>query len=326
MQNRTLGIASMALGALAMSGVPVVQAAEEYPTRSIRFIIPFPPGGSNDIIGRLLGAHLTERLGRPVIIDNRSGAGGTLGTDIAAKSSPDGHTLLMASAAYAFAPAMYAKLPYEPTKAFIAVSKLGTGPTALCVYPGFPAKSVKELVAMAKAKPGQINFASAGVGSFQHLSVELFKLLSGIDIAHIPFKGGFPAMVDVMAGNTQILSGTIVQTMPQIRAGKLRGLATGGAKRSPVLPDLPTVAEAGVPGYEAANWWVIMVPSGTPAGVVQRLDKEIGSILALPEIEKRFTADGAQTDYLGANEAARFVTSEIERWSKVVKQAGIKPQ
>ncbi len=318
----------MLLGMLMMAALPVstVHAAtDDYPNRPIRLLIPFPPGGSNDIIGRMLGVHLGERLGRPVIIDNRSGAGGNLGVELAAKSNPDGYTMLMISAAFSFAPSMYEKLPYDSVKSFAPVAKIGSGPNSLAVFPGLPVRTAKELIALAKAKPGQINFASAGVGSSVHLASELFKAMAAIDVVHIPFKGGFPAMVDVMSGNSQFIIGTLVQALPQIRSGKLRGLGIAAKKRSPAMPELPTIDESGLPGYEAANWWGLMFPAKTPAAIVNRIDKEIAEILKLPEVTKRFASDGAEPDHVSQGEFAKFIAAETAKWTRVVKQAGIKP-
>lgn len=298
-------------------------AAESYPTRPIRLIVPFPPGGSNDIIGRLLGQQIGERVGQSVVIDNRPGAGSTLGIDIASKSAPDGYTVVIISAAYSFGPSLYKKLPYDPVKSFITVAKIGDGPNVFTVNPNVPAKTIKELVALAKAKPGTLNFASAGIGSAQHLWFEYFKMLSGVNIVHVPYKGGAPAMVDVIAGNAQIAIGTIVQMLPLIKSEKLRGLATGGRKRNAALADLPTVDEAGVKGYEGANWWGLMLPAGTSKAIVDRLDKEIQAVLAKPEIQQQFSSMGADADYLSQGEFARFIAVETSKWTKVAKQAGI---
>ena len=312
-----VGILALAAGA---------RAAEEWPARPVRFIIPFPPGGSNDIIGRPIARHLGERQGKPFVIDNRSGAGGNLGIDLAARANPDGHTLLMISAAYAFGPSMYQKLPFDPMKSFAFVTKIGNGPNVLSVHPGLPVKSTGELIALAKAKPGELNFASAGVGSSVHLASELFKSMAKIDVVHIPFKGGFPAMVDVMSGNSQYIIGTLVQALPQVRAGKLRALGLASKKRLAAVPDLPTIAESGLPGYEAANWWGLVVPAGTAQAVVDRLDKEVAQILALPEVTKRFAADGAEPDPMSQGEFRKFIVAETDKWTRVVRQAGIKPQ
>ncbi|MCC6533889.1 MAG: tripartite tricarboxylate transporter substrate binding protein [Burkholderiales bacterium] len=322
MSLRVMFAATIAAAALP----PCVQAADDWPVRSIRMIIPFPPGGSNDIIGRLLGMHLGERVGKQIVVDNRAGAGGNLGTDIAAKSNPDGYTMLIISAAYAFGPSMYQKLPFDPVKAFVPVAKIGNGPNVVSIFPGLPARTAKELIALAKAKPGQLNFASSGVGSSVHLASELFKSMAAIDIVHIPFKGGFPAMVDVMSGNSQIIIGTLVQALPHIKSGKLRALGMASKQRSAAMPELPTIDESGLPGYEAANWWGIMFPAGTPGGIVDRIDRELAQILLLPDIRKRFAADGAEPEHLSQGEFGKFIAAETAKWSRVVKQAGIKPQ
>src|SRR5262249_10983759 len=236
-------------------------AAEVYPSKPVRLIVPFPPGGSNDIVARMIGAQLGERLGKQVVVDNRGGAGGVLGTEIAAKSPADGYTPLLLSSAYAINPSLY-KLSFDQAKAFAPVTILASGPNALSVFPGLPVKSVKELIALAKEKPGQLNYAAAGVGSFQHLGSELFRSMAGIDIVGVQLKGGGPAMIDVIGGHSQIVIGSLIQSLPHIRSGKLRVLAVGGSKRSGILSDVPTIAEAGVPGYEANNWWGIVAPAG----------------------------------------------------------------
>ena len=298
-------------------------AADAYPSRPVRLIIPFPPGGSNDIVGRLIATKLTERLGKQVIADNRGGAGGVLGTEQAAKSEPDGYTLLLISAAHAINASLY-KLPYDHERSFVPVAKLGSGPNVLTVYPGVPVNSVKDLVALAKDKPGQLVCSSAGVGSFQHLGSELFKMLASIDIMIVQFKGGGPAMIDTLGGHSQISLGSLIQTVPHIRSGKLKALGTGGVKRSPILSDVPTIAEAGVPGYEATNWWGILAPTGTPQAIVDRLHKEVSAILAAPDTKKLFQSEGADTDPMGPGEFGPFITAETAKWARVVKQANIK--
>lgn len=299
--------------------------AQTYPSKPVRLIIPFPPGGSNDIVGRLIATQLTERLGKQVVVDNRGGAGGVLGSDIAAKSPPDGHTLLIVSAAYAFNPSLY-KLPFDPAKAFVPVAKLATGPNALAVYPGLPVNSVKDLIALAKEKPGKLHYAAAGVGSFQHMGSELFRIQAGINLVGVQFKGGGPAMIDVMGGHTQICIGSLIQILPHHRSGKLKVLGTGGSKRSAALPDVPTIAEAGVAGYEANNWWGILAPAGTPPAIVDRLHKELSVILTSAETQKQFTTQGAEVDEVGPAEFGRYIASETAKWARVVKEAGIKAE
>ena len=300
-------------------------AADSYPARPIRLIVPFPPGGSNDIIARVIGQQLGERLGKPLVIDNRGGAGGLVGTETAVHAQPDGYTLLIISVAYSYNPAIY-KLPYDPVKAIAPIGQLGTGPNALVVHPSVPAKSVKELVALAKAKPGQLNYATAGIGSFQHLSSEMFRIMSGANIVHIPYKGGSPAMLAVIAGQAQISIGSLLQELPHIRSGKMRALGTGGAKRSPALPDVPTIAEGGVTGYEANNWWGIVGPVGMPPAIVKKVNAEIASILAQPETQKWFLGEGGEAVSRTPDEFRHWILSEMAKWGKVVKQAGIKAE
>jgi tripartite-type tricarboxylate transporter receptor subunit TctC len=313
-----LAVAAAILAANAM--------AQSYPTKPVRMIIPFPPGGSNDIVGRMIAMQLSERLGKQVVADNRGGAGGIIGTETAAKAVPDGHTLLMISAAYAFNPSLYKTLPFDPIKSFMPVTLLGTGPNLLAVYPGVPANSVKELIALAKAKPGELNYASAGVGSFQHLGSEFFRIMTGINIVCVQFKGGGPATLDVIAGHTQISIGSLIQTLPHIRTGRLRALGTGGTKRNPTLPDVPTIAEAGVPGYEANNWWGILAPAQTPQAIINRLHGELGVILASQETQKRFQTEGAEAAAMTPTELGKFIAAEITKWARVVKEAGIKAE
>jgi len=317
----------LAISALIVLGAPGVKAlaADAWPARPIRLIVPFPPGGSNDIVARLVGAHLTQRLGKTVVVDNRAGAAGTIGTETAVRSQPDGHTLLIISVAYAYNPMVY-KLPYDPVKAISPVTLLGTGPTSLVINPGLPINSVKDLVALAKSKPGQVIFASAGVGSFTHLSGELFRIMAGIDVVHVPFKGGGPAMLEVMSGRAQYTMGTIVQAMPHIRSGRLKVLGIGSAKRIATLPDTPTIAESGVPGYEASNWWGIIGPAGTPSAVVTKLHAETAAVLKLPEMQKWFDSEGAVGANMTTGQFAKFILSEMAKWGKVVKEAGIKAE
>ena len=259
--------------------------AADYPDRPVRLIIPFPPGGSNDVVGRLVANQLSEKLGHKVFVDNRGGAGGVLGTEAAATAAPDGYTLLVVSIAHAVNPALY-KLKYDPIKSFTPISIMATGPNVLAVNPTLPVKNVKELVALAKEKPGSIDYASAGVGSFQHLGGELFKLVAGVNLQHVPYKGGGPAMQDVIAGHVKVMFSSLVQTTPFIQSGQLRALGVGGAKRNPVLPDVPTIQEAGVPGYVADNWWGIVAPAGTPQPIVDKLYKDIQDVLKSPGADR----------------------------------------
>jgi tripartite-type tricarboxylate transporter receptor subunit TctC len=302
---------------------PVV--AEDYPAKPVRLIIPFPPGGSNDVVGRMIATQLSERLGKQVVVDNRAGAGGVIGTELASKAPPDGYTLLVVSIAHAVNPWLY-KLNYDPIKAFAPVAILATGPNVLAVNPTLPVNSVKELVALAKQKPGELQYASAGVGSFQHLGGELFKLTAGVDILHVPFKGGGPAMIDVVGGHTKIVFSSLVQTTPHIRSGKLKALATGGPERNAILPDVPTVKEAGLPNYEAVNWWGIVAPAGTPAAIVEKLRKEIAAVQDSAETQKQFVNEGAAVIQMTLPQFAAFMQSEMDKWGRVVKAGNIKAE
>jgi tripartite-type tricarboxylate transporter receptor subunit TctC len=300
-------------------------AAAEYPDHPVRLIVPFPPGGSNDVVARLVAKQLSEKLGQQVIVDNRGGAGGVLGTEAAATAAPDGYTLLIISIAHAVNPALY-KLSYDPIKSFTPISILATGPNVLAVNPSLPVKTVAELVALAKQKPGEFDYASAGVGSFQHLGGELFKLTAGVNLQHIPYKGGGPAMADVVAGHVKIMFSSLVQTTPFIKSGQLRALGTGGSKRNPVLPDVPTIAEAGVPGYEANNWWGIMAPAGTPKEIVDRLYRDIQATLKSPELTAAFDREGAAVVTMSSEEFSKYIENEIVKWGRVVKEGNIKAQ
>ncbi len=305
-------------------GIPATNAmAQSYPARPVRLIIPFPPGGSNDIVGRMIAAQLGDRLGQQVVPDNRGGAGGTIGTELAAKAPADGYTLLLISTAYAFNTSIYKKLPYDPVKSFVPVALLGSGPGVLVINPALPVNSVAELVAFAKERPGKLNNASAGVGSFQHLASELFRIQAGIQWLHVPYKGGGPAMMDLIAGQADVSVGSLIQMLPHVRSGKLKALGTTGTKRSPVLPDVPTVAEAGVPGYEATNWWGLLAPDGTPQAIVDRLHQEVSAVQASAETRRRFETEGAEAREMTSAEFGAFVAAETAKWARVVKEAGI---
>jgi tripartite-type tricarboxylate transporter receptor subunit TctC len=300
-------------------------SADDYPNRAIRMIIPFAPGGSNDVVGRIIANQLGQALGKQVFVDNRPGAGGVVGSDLAAKADPDGYTLLIVSIAHAVDPWLY-KVPFDPVKAFAPVSIIATGTNVLTVNPDVPVHSVKELLDLAKAKPGTLNYASAGIGSFQHLSGELFKVTAGVNIQHVPYKGGGPAMLAVIAGEDQVMFSSIVQTVSNIQNGQLRALATGGEKRSPILPDLPTIAEAGVPGYVASNWWGMVAPAGTPQPIVDKLHDTIAGLLDSADTKKFLDNEGAAPARMSSAEFGKFIEAEIAKWGPVVKQAGMKAE
>jgi tripartite-type tricarboxylate transporter receptor subunit TctC len=302
-------------------------AAAQYPTKPVRLIIPFPPGGSNDVVGRLFANELGKRLGRQIIVDNRSGAGGVIGTEQASHAPKDGYTLLMISIAHAVNPHLYnLKGRYDPIKSFTPVAMLASGPNVLVVNPGLPAKSVKELIALAKKEPGKVGWASAGVGSFQFLGGSLFELQAGVKFLHVPFKGGGPAMIDVIAGHNKVMFSSLVQTTPQINSGKLRALGVGGTQRNPILPNVPTIAEAGVPGYEAVNWWGIVAPAGVPQAVVDRLRKDIQAVQESKTVAAELAKQGADIMKMSQAEFTKYVAAEMAKWGKVVKESGMKPK
>jgi len=300
-------------------------AAQDYPSKPVRLIIPFPPGGSNDVVGRMIATQLSEKLGKQIIVDNRAGAGGVIGTEVAANAPPDGYTLLVISIAHAVNPWLY-KLTYDPIKSFAPIGILASGPNVLVVNPELPVHSVKDLLALAKQKPGELQYASAGVGSFQHLGGELFKLEAGVNILHVPFKGGGPAMIDVIGGHTKVMFSSLVQTTPHIRSGKLRPLGVGGLKRSPVLPDVPTIAEAGVPSYEAVNWWGIVAPAGTPAAIIEKLHKDLAAVQNTPATQEQFAKEGATVVQMTSADFGKFMQTEMAKWERVVKEGKIKAE
>jgi tripartite-type tricarboxylate transporter receptor subunit TctC len=314
----------LALSAFAATAISPTMA-DDYPSRPIRLIIPFPPGGSNDVVGRIVANQLGQKLGQTVFVDNRAGAGGVVGTDVAAKSAPDGYTLLVVSLAHAVDPWIYQET-FDPIKDFVPVAILATGTNVLTVNPNVPVHSVKELIDLAKANPGFLNYASAGIGSFQNLGGELFKVLAGVDIVHVPYKGGGPSMLAVIAGEAQMMFSSIVQTVSNIQGGRLRPLATGGAKRSPILPDLPTIAGAGVPDYVAADWWGILAPAGTPAPVVDKLHGAIEEVLRSADTMKNLDQQGATPLHMSSAEFGAYIQSEMAKWGPVVKKAGMKAE
>jgi tripartite-type tricarboxylate transporter receptor subunit TctC len=319
-----MGVKLIAGLALALAAGASPGAEQAYPARPVRLIVPQAPGGSNDIMARWIAQHLSGRLGRQVVVDNRPGADALIGTELVARSAPDGYTLLLASSAYPMNAAVR-KLSYDPYKAFDWVAMLGNGPTALAIGPLLPSvKTVKDLLALAKAKPGHITMASAG--GFQHFAHVLFASMSGQDLTVVLYKGGAPALIDVMGGQAHMTIGSIVQVLPQIRAGRVRAIATGGAKRALTLPDLPTIAESGLPGYEAANWWSIAAPAGTPPAIIARLNAEVASFLQMPETQKRFIDEGAEVAIKTPAELRAMVGAEIAKWTKVAKTAGMKQE
>src|SRR5262245_43865987 len=317
-------LALLAMASL-LSSLHSAAIAQDYPTRQINLIAPWPPGGAVDTLCRILGQKLTERLGKTVIIENRPGAGSVIGVAAAARAAPDGYTLVMAgSASLATSVTIYKKLPYDPTKDFAPVALITRIPFVLVTHPSLPVRSVAELIKLAKDKPGQLSYASGGPGSPHHLYTELFKTMAGIEMAHIPYKGSAPALTDVVAGHVPLMLGDVVASLPLIREEKVRALAVSSGTRVPSAADIPTIAESGVPGYQAAGWVMILAPANTPKPIVTRLHTELKGIVALPDIQRELIKFGTiPLDSPSPEEQQRFINSEIVRWSKVVHQAGI---
>jgi tripartite-type tricarboxylate transporter receptor subunit TctC len=301
--------------------VPIATAAA-WPEKPVRVIIPWPPGGSTDIVGRLIGMELATRLKQQVIIDNRAGAGGILGMQLASAAPPDGYTLMLTSTAYGHLIDKQ-EVPVDIVKSFAPVALIGLGDSALAVHPALPVKSVKELIALAKARPGALNYASSGIGGFPHMNTELFKLKTGVDMVHVPFKGGGPAIADVMAGHTQIYLGTLVTVMPFINSSRLKLLAVGGTKRNPNLPNVPTINET-VPGYETYIWWGIFAPNTTPSAAIARLHAETTSALSSPAFIKKLDEQGGAPAPMSSADFGKLMVSETVKWTEVIKAAGIK--
>jgi tripartite-type tricarboxylate transporter receptor subunit TctC len=300
-------------------------AQSAYPTKPVRLIVAFPPGGSTDIIARLVGQKLSERLGQQVIIDNRGGAGGMIGTDIAAKSTADGYTLTMGTTStHVIAPAAYPNVKYDPIKDFVPITLVASTPYLLVLNAGVPAKSLKEFVALMKSQPGKLNYASAGAGSTTHLAMEMLKIVSGTDIVHVPYNGNGPAGTAVLGGQVQALFGSMPAVLPQAKAGKVRPIAVGTAKRSPALPDVPTVAEQGFPGFEVSLWLGFFAPKGTPAPITTRLYNELVAIAKSPDMKEQFERNGADSAWTTPAELTKLMKTELDKYSKVIKTANIK--
>ena len=297
---------------------------QNYPNKPVRIIVPFTPGGGNDILARILGKELTGRWRQPVIIDNRPGGGGTIGAGMVAKAPADGYTLLFVSTSFGLQPSLYSKLTFDTTKDFTGVVWVASGQFILVVHPSLPVKSVKELIALAKAKPGQLNFASTGVGGAAHLRGELFKSRTGTDIVHVPYKGTAPVLADLLAGRVSLTFSDMAPTIPHLKAGKLRALAVSGTKRSPALPDVPTMTESGVSGFETGQWFGLVAPAGTPKGIVAKINAEIGKILSMPEVKERLNKlEGLEPVSSTPAEFDAHIKAEITKWAKVIKDAGI---
>jgi tripartite-type tricarboxylate transporter receptor subunit TctC len=312
----------LAVLAAVFSGPVAAQA--QYPTKPVRFILPFPPGGGTDTLGRILGAKLGEALGQTMVMENRPGAGATTGAEAAARAAPDGYTLLMGNVAHTMSATLYAKLNYDLIRDFAPVSLLASTPNIVVVHPSVPVRSIKELIALAKTRPGDLDVASSGHGSSAHLAGELFHMLAGTKMNHVPYKGGGPAVVALVSGEVSVGFATTPSVIQHVRSGKVRGLAVTSGKRADFAPELPTVSEAGVKGYEAVTWYGLLVPAGTPREIITRLHGEAVKVMQLPDIKERlfktgFTAIGSTPEEFG-----EYMRSEIEKWRKVIKAAGVR--
>jgi tripartite-type tricarboxylate transporter receptor subunit TctC len=313
------------LVAITVAGVAAGAGAQSYPTKPVRLIVPYPPGGATDVLSRTVGQKLAESLRQQFVIDNRSGASGILGLELAAKSVPDGHTIAMGQASnLAINLALMGKLPYDPVRDFAPISLVATSHSMLVVHPSLPVHSIKDLVALAKARPGAINFASAGRGSPGHILTERFKKAASIDMVHVPYKGANPALNDVVAGHVQLYFTSPISAQPFVQAGRLRRIATAGAKRSPAMPELPTIAESGYPEIESTSWWGLIAPAAVPREIIDRLGAETARILNTPDVKERLVSQGAEPAGTTPDQFAAFIKSEIVKWARMVKETGVK--
>jgi tripartite-type tricarboxylate transporter receptor subunit TctC len=316
--NNRRSLLAVASAALTMTTV----VAADYPTKPVRIIVSLAPGGGVDTTGRLIGQKFTEAWGQQVVVENRPGAGGTIATEVVARSAPDGYTLLMTSVGHAITPSLY-KLPYDAVKDFAPITLVVLAPSVLVVHPSLPVKSVRELIAFAKARPNQLLFSSAGNGSPQHLAAELLKLMTGASFVHIPYKGTAPSITDLIGGRVSVSAASVISTMPHVNAGRLRALAVISAKRSQGVPQLPTVAEGGVPGFEVDTWYGLFAPAGTPNQIIAGLNQETGRALAQMEVKEKMLSMGLDPVGDSSEHFAAYVRSEVEKWSKVVRSANI---
>jgi tripartite-type tricarboxylate transporter receptor subunit TctC len=300
--------------------------AQDYPSKPVRIVVPFAPGGSTDVLARIVGQKLGERWGQPVFVENRAGAGGNIGADQVAKSAPDGYTLLLGGVPHAISASLYSKLPYDLARDLTAIAEIASFPSAIVLHPSLPANSVKELIALARARPGQLSFGSAGNGSPNHLALELFQTTAGVRMVHVPYKGSGQLIGDLLAGQVQLASMGTPVALPHVQSGKLRAIAVTGAVRSSLLPEVPTVSEAGLPGFDVTSWYGVFGPARLPAGIVAKLNSEIGSAVTSPDVKERLAALGAEPSVKAPDEFGRYVREEITKWAKVVKDSGAKAE
>ena len=315
----SVALAVSAIGVLACAGAA---SAQEWPSKPVRLLVGFPVGGAADILARLHAARLQDAIGQTIVVDNRGGAGGVIATELAARAAPDGYTLLFTSLPHVINPPLYGKVAYHPVKDFQPVTLLVNVPLLMAVPAALPLKTVKDVIALAKANPGKVNYGSGGNGSSSHLAVEMFKSMAGIDMQHIPYKGTGPLIIDLLSGQVSITIASIVPLIPHVRAGKLRPIAVTGARRSGALPEVPTIAEGGVPGYDMTNWFGILAPAGLPAPILIRLDMLLRKIVAAPDVREVYAQQGADPVGAGPAEFAKVIAADIPKWEKVVRQSG----
>ncbi|MFS8975790.1 tripartite tricarboxylate transporter substrate binding protein [Cupriavidus necator] len=324
--SRIVGALAACFTGAALLATGTAIAADNWPAKPITLVVPFASGGTTDIIARTIGQKLGEALQQPVVVDNRPGAGGTIGAANVARAQADGYTFLLATVAHTMAPAIYKSLPYDFTRDLDPVGLVALTPNVLLVNPAITVKSVPELIAYIKAHPGKVNYGSAGIGSTEHLSGELFRAMTGTDIAHVPYKGGAPMMTDLIAGQIQIAIETSPSAAPHVRSGKVKALAVTTAKRSGAYPGVPTLAESGIKGYEVTTWFALMAPRGTPAAVEQRVAAELGKLLKAPDVQKRFDEQGVTAGNLTPTQLAAFIRTETDKWGKVARDSGAKAE
>ncbi len=320
--RRTPWIALLGVGMLVMEAHAAAEAA--FPTRPLRLIVPAGPGGGTDVISRILAPKLTEHLGQPLVVDNRPGAASVIGAELAARAVPDGYTLLMVSGGFAVNPSFMRNLPFDPVKDFAAIIHVASTANVLVVHPSLAVTTTQDLVALARAKSGQLSYASAGVGSAPHLAMELLRIVSRMELVHVPYKGSGPATIDVLGGHVPVMFSTLPTAMPHLKSGRLRALGVSTPRRAPAAPDVPAIAEL-YPGYEAAQWYGMLAPAGTPGAVVQRIHGAVSAALAAPDVAKLLAEQGADVVGGSSREFAAFVAREIKRWAEVVARAGIAP-
>jgi tripartite-type tricarboxylate transporter receptor subunit TctC len=329
MKRMQSGLSALLSGAIfaviSAAAVPATAHAQAWPAKPIRFVVPYPPGGSNDVLTRITAQAMSPGLGQQVVIDNRGGAGGMIGADNVAKSPADGYSIVNVQASFTANAALRTKMAYDPIADFAYIGMMARGPLLVVVHPSLPVKNIRELIALAKSKPGQINYGSTGTGGHNHLATELFRRMAGINIVHVPYKGVAPALTDLMGGHTQLVFTSLPSAMTQVQAGRLKALAVGSEKRSSFMPEMPTISESGVPGYMAEFWWGLAAPAKTPTDIVNRLAAELTKALQSAELKQRFAGEGAEPSVMSREQFTGFIKNEITRWRKVAQDTGIKP-